>query len=235
VTGFQPWVHAREQSPFIDVAGGLEGYLARASRSGKSGISQARRRCKRAEQDHGELRFVADSEEHELLDTVIEIKRGQYAATGARDYFAEPRHIALMHHLLDVRDPEFGGILSAVYAGPELLAAHFGLRAGPVLHWWFPVYKAEHARLSPGWILLRALIDAADSLEINRIDLGRGADEYKRRAMTGEQFVLQGAAVPSPFRRRALEVQRRAVATLKSSAAGPALRDAVHRARRASR
>jgi CelD/BcsL family acetyltransferase involved in cellulose biosynthesis len=235
VTGFEPWIQARQQSPFIDVDGGLEGYLSRASRSGKDKISEARRLSKRAEKDHGEVRFVATSRDHELLDSVIELKRRQYAATGARDYFSDAGHVALLHHLLDERDSEFGGMLSAVYAGPQLLAAHFGLRAGPVLHWWFPVYNPEYPRLSPGWILLRAAIDAAAGLGIRRIDLGRGIDDYKRRAMTGQQFVLQGAAVPSPFRRRALDVRRRAVAAVKSSPAAPALRGAVHRARRASR
>ena len=235
VTGFAPWIHAREQSPFLEVDGGLEGYLSRASRSGKDKISEARRLSKRAEKDHGEMRFVAASDEHELLDSVIEMKRRQYAATDARDYFSDSRHVALLHHLLSDRDPEFGGMLSAVYAGPELLAAHFGLRAGRVLHWWFPVYNPEYSRLSPGWILLRAAIDAADSLGITRIDLGRGIDEYKRRAMTGQQFVLQGAAVPSPLRRQALELQRRALDAIKSSPVAPALRGAVHRARRASR
>ena len=131
-----------------------------------------------------------------MLDTVIALKRRQYADTGARDYFSDLEHVRLLHRLLETRGSDFGGMLSAIYAGSHLLAAHFGLRAGPVLHWWFPVYDPAFARLSPGWLLLNAVIDAAPDLGVERIDLGRGMDDYKRRAMTGHHLVCQGAGDP---------------------------------------
>lgn len=160
------------------------------------------------------------------------LKRRQYAETGARDYFADPAHVQLVHRLLQTRDPGFGGVLSAIYAGPHLLAAHFGLRAGPVLHWWFPAYEPQFARFSPGWVLLRAVIDSAPDMGIERIDLGRGIDDYKRRAMTGYQVVCQGAVIRNPVRHRAMLARRRAVAAAKSSPLAPALRGAVRNARR---
>ena len=126
-------------------------------------------------------------------------------------------------------------MLSAVYAGEHLLAAHFGLRSGPILHWCFPVYDSQFARLSPGWLLLCAVIEAAPDLGVGRIDLGRGVDEYKRRALTGCQVVCQGAVIRSPVRHRAALAQRRALATVKSSPVGPALRGALHFVRRRSR
>src|SRR5581483_6030982 len=92
------------------------------------------------------------------------------------------------------------GMLSALYAGPELVAAHFGLRSGPVLHWWFPVYNPDLSRLDPGWMLLRAVIEAAPELGLERLDLGRGRDEWKRRAATGEQVVGQGAVIHNRLR-----------------------------------
>jgi len=98
-----------------------------------------------------------------------------------------------LHRLLHTRDEGFGGLLSTLHAGPNLIAAHFGIRSDSVLHWWFPVYAAEHARLAPGWMLLRELVIAAPALGIDRIDLGRGDDEYKRRAKTGETQVCQGS------------------------------------------
>ncbi|MBV9335971.1 MAG: hypothetical protein JO243_08760, partial [Solirubrobacterales bacterium] len=49
VAGVEPWITARQPSPFMDISGGMEGYLARASRTGKDNIAQARRRARKAE------------------------------------------------------------------------------------------------------------------------------------------------------------------------------------------
>ncbi|WP_327108461.1 GNAT family N-acetyltransferase [Nonomuraea glycinis] len=213
--GFEPWVVSRRPSPYLDVTGGLAGYLGRASKSGKDNMGQARRRAAKAEREHGAVRFVADSADPEALARVIALKRAQYAATGARDYFAEPDRARLLESLLRTRDGSFGGMLSTLHAGPRLLAAHFGLRAGGVLHWWFPVYDPEFARLSPGWILLRELVGAAPALGISRIDLGRGEDEYKRRAKTGQTQVGQGLVTRNPVRRAAAAAMVHARAILR--------------------
>ncbi|HEY2654767.1 MAG TPA: GNAT family N-acetyltransferase [Solirubrobacteraceae bacterium] len=232
--GFEPWTFGSQESPYLDVTGGIDGYLQRASRSGKDKVAEARRLGRKAERDHGPVRLEVDSVSLELLDAVIALKRRQYADTGARDHFAEPGHVELLRRLLAERDPDFGGLLSAVYSGPHLLAAHFGLRAGPVLHWWFPAYDPQFSRLSPGWILLAQMIDASPGLGLERIDLGRGMDDYKRRAMTGHQVVCQGAVIRNPLRRQAAAARRGAIAAIKGSPAAPALRRAVHYARRRS-
>jgi CelD/BcsL family acetyltransferase involved in cellulose biosynthesis len=232
--GFEPWIESRRVSPFVDVSGGLDGYLGRASRSGKDNMGQARRRAAKAERTHGTVRFVADTPDPEALAEIIRLKRGQYAATGARDYFAEPDRLDLMTRLLHTREPGFAGILSTLHAGPHLVAAHFGIRSGGVLHWWFPVYDPAFSQFAPGWMLLRELVAAAPGLGIDRIDLGRGDDEYKRRAKTGEAIVCQGAVTKSSTRQIVRRARNAAVASAKSSPLGPGLRRVVHsiRARR---
>jgi CelD/BcsL family acetyltransferase involved in cellulose biosynthesis len=192
IPGFEPWLESRRDSPYVDVAGGLDAYLGRASKSGKDNMGQARRKARKAEVAHGPLRFEAESANADALDAVIALKRAQYAATGARDYFAAPERTALLHRLLGTRVDGFAGVLSTVHVGSRLLAAHFGIRSGGVLHWWFPVYDPAFAAFAPGWILLRELTAAAPELGLMRIDLGRGDDEYKRRAKTGETIVCQG-------------------------------------------
>lgn len=214
--GFGPWVLGRRPSPYLDVSGGLPGYLGRASRSGKDNMNQARRRAAKAEREHGTVKFEADSRDRDALALVIALKRAQYVATGAADHFAEPDRVRLVEGLLGVRDGSFGGVLSTLHAGPRLMAAHFGLRAGRVLHWWFPVYDPEFARLSPGWMLLRELVAAAPSLGVDRIDLGRGEDEYKRRAKTGETWVCQGVVTRNPVRRAVALAMHRARTMVRS-------------------
>lgn len=151
--------------------------------------------------------------------------------TGSRDYFAKSAHVQLMHRLLHTRGPGFGGVLSTVHIGDRLVAAHFGIRSGHVLHWWFPVYDPAFAQLSPGWILLREVIDAAAEIGITRMDLGRGDDDYKRRAKTGETVVSQ-AFVSNSVTRRVMRSGRQAMTdAVKRSPLAPSLRRALHHVR----
>lgn len=228
---FTQWIETSRPSPFVDTTGGLAGYLGRASSSGKDNMGQARRRSAKAERTYGPVRFAADEVDEDALARVVALKRAQYAATGAKDYFDEPDRLDLLTRLMHTRDPAFAGILSTLYAGPHLLAAHFGIRSGNVLHWWFPVYDPEFSSLSPGWMLLRELVDASPALGITRIDLGRGDDEYKRRAKTGEVMVSQGIVTRSSARRALRRTRDSLIDAAKSSALGPGLRRVVRKLR----
>jgi CelD/BcsL family acetyltransferase involved in cellulose biosynthesis len=222
--GFQPWITARNASPYVDTDGGMDAYLGRASKSGRQNMSQARRRVAKAEREIGPVRFHADVVDDVLLQRVIALKRGQYKATGARDYFADARRIGMLTQLLHTRGVDFNGVLSAVYAGDHLLAAHFGIRANGVLHWWFPVYDPEFSSLAPGWILLRELVMAAPEMGVRRIDLGRGEDNYKRWAKTGETVVCAGYVSSSRMRIAARRARERSIEAAKDSPLGPKLR-----------
>ncbi|MBU8812011.1 GNAT family N-acetyltransferase [Mycolicibacterium goodii] len=224
---FDPWIVSSQPSPWMDVTGGLDGYLGRASRSGRDKMKEARRCLAKAERSHGPVRFAVDVVDDDALARLIELKRAQYAATGSRDFFAKPGHIELMHRLLHTREPGFGGVLSTVRVGDRLVAAHFGIRSDHVLHWWFPVYDPVFSQLSPGWILLREVISAAPGSGILRLDLGRGDDDYKRRAKTGETVVSQ-AFISNSATRRVLRGGRDAVMNaVKNSPLAPRLRQGV--------
>ncbi|MBI5336608.1 MAG: GNAT family N-acetyltransferase [Mycolicibacterium rufum] len=226
-TDFAPWVDGYLEAPFIDVTGGLDGYVGRISKASRDKLSRVRRMTNKATRQLGEVRLVWDARDPHLLDWLIDTKRDQYAATGAYDFFAMRRRRDLVHHLAQTRVDGFAGMLSAVYAGDKLLAAHFGLRDGPVLHWWFPVFDRSYAELAPGWILLRELISAAPELGLARIDLGPGEEDYKRRAMTGAVSVVQGEVTAAPWRRKLrvarIAAQRTAIARLKDSPLKPKL------------
>ena len=64
---FEPWVESSRPSPYLDTTGGLDGYLGRASRSGKDNMGQARRRTAKAERDVGPVRFAADVVDEDAL------------------------------------------------------------------------------------------------------------------------------------------------------------------------
>lgn len=221
---FAPWTTGLFSSPFIDTHGGLEDYLARVGKSGRDKMSRVRRMTNKARGRLGEVRLVWHEANGDLLDKVIAIKREQYRDTGVRDFFADHRREALLHHLAGTRSGTFAGVLSAVYAGDTMLAAHLGLRDRGVLHWWFPVYNRSQSDLAPGWILLRELIKAAPEHDVSRIDLGRGDEDYKLRSMTGAVTVREGEVAVDAVRRRLRRAQRDAISRVKSSPIGPQAR-----------
>jgi CelD/BcsL family acetyltransferase involved in cellulose biosynthesis len=230
--GIEPWLDNTAASPYVEVSGGLDGYLSRASKSGRDNMGQARRRTARAEREFGQVTFCAESSDRKALAWLVDRKRGQYAATGARDYFEAAHRRALLSLLLETHEPGCGGMLSTLHFGESLVAAHFGIRSERVLHWWFPVYDPTFAGYSPGWIMLRELAMRAPGLGLERIDLGRGDDEYKRRARSGEVHVAAGLVTASAAR-KALHKKRRATfAAAKGSPIAPMLRRALHRVRK---
>jgi CelD/BcsL family acetyltransferase involved in cellulose biosynthesis len=162
----------------------------------------------------------------------VDRKREQYAATGARDHFAPVERRTLLSLLMATHEPGCEGMLSTLHFGDRLVAAHFGIRSQRVLHWWFPVYDPAFARFAPGWIMLRELALAAPELGLERIDLGRGDDEYKRRARTGELQVCEGAVTGTAARTVGHRARRAAVGAAKASPLAPLLRRAVHAQRR---
>jgi CelD/BcsL family acetyltransferase involved in cellulose biosynthesis len=172
--------------------------------------------------------FCAQSSDVETLAWLVDRKRAQYAATGARDHFAPADRRALLSLLLDAHEPGCAGMLSTLHFGDTLVAAHFGIRSEQVLHWWFPVYDPDFACFSPGWIMLRELMMCAPSLGLARIDLGRGDDEYKRRARTEAVEVAAGLVTASAVRKAGRQMRSATVTAAKASPLAPALRRAVH-------
>jgi CelD/BcsL family acetyltransferase involved in cellulose biosynthesis len=225
--GFDPWIQERQPSPLIDVTGGLDGYL---SRVGKQGRHKMRRVTNKAARELGEVRLVWNSDAADLLEELIEMKRAQYEATGAYDFFALSRNRDLVRDLADTRADGFEGVLSAVYANETLLAAHFGLRDRGVLHWWFPVFSRELSHVSPGWILLRELIAAAPANGVARIDLGVGDEDYKLRSMTDSVTVRAGEVTATVLQKRLWSTRRAAIGQLKSTSLWPRLRSVKNRA-----
>ena len=54
--GLEDSIEVRHDSPFVDVTGGLDGYLERASSTGRQNMQQARRRTRKLEEEVGPLR-----------------------------------------------------------------------------------------------------------------------------------------------------------------------------------
>jgi CelD/BcsL family acetyltransferase involved in cellulose biosynthesis len=124
--------------------------------------------------------------------TLTRLKALQYRRTGARDLFADPWTLDVLHAVFRTQEPQFSGVLSALFIGDDVAAALFGMRSHSTLHCWFSAYDPRFARHSPGMLLLVELAHRGPGHGIEVIDLGTGPQAYKSRLATGAVNVLRG-------------------------------------------
>lgn len=193
-SGFGPFHWTKVDSPYIDVPPAFDTYLAGRRAAGSADVMQAMNKKKRSERQLGPIRFELRTTDLQVLSKLIEWKSQQFQKSQLTSLFSFPWTVALLKDLLAMPDnPDFSGIMSALYIGDRLAAAHFGMRSRHVIHWWFPAYDAELAKHSPGSQLLLELVRAAGAAGVTRIDLGKGPESYKRSFMTGATPLAEGA------------------------------------------
>jgi CelD/BcsL family acetyltransferase involved in cellulose biosynthesis len=143
----------------------------------------------------GELRFEMHSVSQTDFDALLSGKSRQYQRTGGTrsDIFAVRWVRDAVQRLFETRQPGFSGVLSTLFAGERMIAAHFGLRSRQVLHYWFPWYDTAYADYSPGLVLLASCAEGAATQGISVMDLGKGEQSYKQRFATGHQSLCEGA------------------------------------------
>jgi GT2 family glycosyltransferase/CelD/BcsL family acetyltransferase involved in cellulose biosynthesis len=187
-----------EHSPTLDLSQGYEGFEATRDKAGRKQLREIDRKLAKIDSDIGPVAFVCHSSSEDVRRTLMDWKSHQCRETGTIDYFALAWCRQLIQRIHQTRTPEFAGMLSCLYAGKTLAAAHFVMRSSRVWHSWFPVYNHQLEAYSPGLILLVQMIRSAAKEPVAYIDFGRGVSTYKKRFMTGTIPVAQGhAEVPS--------------------------------------
>jgi CelD/BcsL family acetyltransferase involved in cellulose biosynthesis len=201
-TEFAPHVRCTSGSPALDLRGGFDGYHAGRRAAGSRRIENALYKARKLQRLVGPLSFVFDARDEQAFERAIQWKREQCRRTGVADFFAEPRHVALVRRIYETRTEDFAGVLSVLRVGDRIAAVHLGMRSRSVLHHWFPGYEHELGAYSPGLILLLEIARAAAAAGIRRVDLGKGDDPYKRSFCTHEIPVAEGMVAPSPLMAR---------------------------------
>jgi CelD/BcsL family acetyltransferase involved in cellulose biosynthesis len=188
------------ESPTMDLTGGFEAYCARRREAGSKKISQTNRKARKLEREVGPLRFEPEVTDTRVLQQVIDWKRKQCQRTGTRDYFSEEWALKLARDIHGTREEGFGGLLSALFVGERLAAAHLGMWSRDVCHWWFPVYDDEFSAYSPGSILLLRLAEFVAGEGRTLLELGKGGDAYKASFMTGARPLAEGSVIVPSLR-----------------------------------
>jgi CelD/BcsL family acetyltransferase involved in cellulose biosynthesis len=203
-------------SPFIEINGDFDAYLAR-QRKKKQEIAQTQRKIRKVEREIGPLRFEYEGEDARSWETLIRWKSDQYQRTGATNPFAYKWASRLLENISRSRSPDLKGIVSSLYFGDRLAAVHFGFSSGGILHWWFPAYDTALSQYSPGMILLLETIRTAYDSGIARIDLGKGEERYKLSFMTGSRVLNEGTIDAGPImhaiRKHCIGLRRAALST----------------------
>ena len=225
-----PFERERHDSPQMDLRNGWEAYVQRlgaVQSTGTPGVLAAvRQSVRRLERNLGPVRFNLDDRDPVAFAWTLARKSEQWRRTGGAkaDAFAALWISSLMDTLFQARGDHFQGVLSTLYAGDHLIAAHFGLRSRGVLHYWFPVYDTRQAYYQPGLVCLLRVAEAACASGVQLIDLGCGSQAYKVRFQTGVQTLLEGEVARPQWLASTTNGARRARKWLKAQPALQALR-----------
>lgn len=156
-------------------------------------VRQQKRKTRAIERKLGCLRMEWETRDDAILDTLLSWKSQQYKRTGVFDIFSLPWTRHLLRHLLHQQSEAMHGQMSALFAGNELIAIHFGLRSRTTLHCWFPAYSVQHARLSPCIELFLRMATRGPGEGVTALDLGIGDETYKQKLSNETYSVVRGS------------------------------------------
>ena len=229
---FDSFVIGESVSPYVDLTNGYGQWENDLKRRGVRLLKRLARKERKLIRDYGAVHFAYHIASPDVLLKLIGWKRSQYRRTNENDTFAAIWSNELLHGLLTVpRESELQPVLSAMYAGKTLVAAHYCLAAPGVCHSWVAAYNREYSRYSPGKLLLRRLLYEIPERHINRFDFGAGDEAYKYNFANNAVSVRRVIVDRNPIRRWLRSNSYLARMAVKDSALGPGIRSVRDRLR----
>ncbi|MBS0493917.1 MAG: GNAT family N-acetyltransferase [Proteobacteria bacterium] len=170
-------------------------------RQDKKLVSDTERRERKLVAEHGPLEFQMQSASPvQDMESLVALKTAQYRRTGHDEgALLNPENIGLLTRLLASTSPDCLPMLSVLRCGGQLVAGHFGLQCGALLHYWFPAYNPCFSAYSPGRILTRHILLDAERYGITCLDRGEGDSAAKRDFATEEHLYFMGLVQASPW------------------------------------
>ena len=200
-TSFAPYHQLIDRSPYLDLRGGFEAYRSSLRASAHTTMRHTFRLGRKLSREVAPIRCEMFSADQAAFDALLRWKSEQYRITNITNVFSFPWTIDLLREIWTRQTDSFQGMLSVLYAGDRPVAAHFGMRSGNVLHWWFPAYDGEFANYGSGRVLLAMVAQECESRGIDKIDMGRGVARYKSLVMSGTTDVAVGSVDLRPVAR----------------------------------
>jgi CelD/BcsL family acetyltransferase involved in cellulose biosynthesis len=198
---FAPYFQCVEDAPFMDLSNGYDAYIADRRRAGNLSIKRAESKGRQVARGIGPLRFTLHDADRSLIDLALDWKRQQIVEKRYVDIFRRNWVVELLHRVCETQTAGFGGLVSTLHAGDQLLAIQPGMRGQHVISSWIPTFNPEFAKYSPGMLLHLELAKAAADMGVRRIDLGRGHNQLKSSLMSGAIPLALGAVDRRPINR----------------------------------
>ena len=120
-------------SHYLDLSGGWDEYRTWV-RKNSIAVKRQGQKTRALGRQVGEVRFEFESESANQLERLIELKRARYNNSNTFDILGVTWASNLLRELHQVRDPNFRGVLSILWAGDMLVGAHFGMVTDETLH-----------------------------------------------------------------------------------------------------
>jgi CelD/BcsL family acetyltransferase involved in cellulose biosynthesis len=211
-TTFQPFAQTKTRSPIVDLRNGFQAYVDARKKAGSNRISQMQRKARKLAREVGPVRLDTHVDDSEVLDQIIRWKSEQCRRANIHDCFSDEPAVRLVRNIASTKVDGFEGLVSVLYVGDSIAAAHMGMRSKGVLHWWFPTYQHSLSKYSPGSILLMLLAEEMAKLGVVTLDLGKGESPYKAAFMTGAVPLIEGVvdvpSAPAMIRRARIRGER---------------------------
>jgi len=172
-------VSGRGGSAVIDLTGGAQAWFAARRDLHRSHFRKMDQRRRKAEREFGAVRVVFGDPLGERFAKLKAWKSAQYRASGLLDLFDVSWIDGVLAGAAARAFGPFRGLVASLYLGDELAAVEMGMASGGVYHSWIPAYDPRFASVSPGLLLLHGILEQADAMGFERIDLGRGEQAYK--------------------------------------------------------
>jgi CelD/BcsL family acetyltransferase involved in cellulose biosynthesis len=195
---FARYARGGSVSGVIEVRNGYAAYAEARRADGVSALKEIDRKRRKLEREVGETVFTARSTSRADFERLIELKRGQYRATGQTDVLGAGWTLKLLEDLFALQLPEFGGALFTLHIGGTLAAVQLHLMGETTLHTWMVAHEAAYERYSPGLLLFQDILKWMDGQPYDRMDLGYGDYRFKRELSNLQRPLMHGfVGVPS--------------------------------------
>jgi CelD/BcsL family acetyltransferase involved in cellulose biosynthesis len=178
--GASPYILGQTRSFLANLEAHPDGYVEYLETT-RATIFKQRRKTKKMIKDLGPMRLEIDCRDENAFETLIQLKRNQYQRTYIYDLLGVPWAKEMLHTLWQEKQHRCRGLLSVLYAGDRIVAAHFGMLEGTLLHYWFPTYDPEYNAYSPGTAMFLEIAKEAPKIGVKKIDLGCGEQAYKHK------------------------------------------------------
>jgi len=171
----------------------------------------------------GAVRAFHDRSSATVADTLPELFRSHVArflSQGRTSNLVSRERRAFLHELTNLLSEKQWLVNSRLMVGDQSVAFNFGFSFAGTWFWYQPTFQQRMIKKSPGLCLLSKIVSAAcETPDINVVDLGLGAEEYKARFANASRETLHLTLHGSAIAHFKEGLRHQAVRAVKKSAA----------------